>query len=148
MRIDGELTLFALEALPVGATIIDSITNIWKKTSESRWRNQYDSLLSSEYLDDRYGPLMKVTESLEPVSEVVDMVEDSPVKNDPINPDHYTAFPVEVIEITERLNFCRGNVVKYVARAGLKSGSPEIEDLRKAKWYLDREIRRVELTLG
>lgn len=56
------------------------------------------------------------------------------------HPDHYTQFPVEVIEITERLNFCMGNVVKYVLRADYK-GKP-IEDLKKARWYLDREIAR------
>ena len=65
--------------------------------------------------------------------------------NDAVNhPVHYNAYPVEVIEITEHLNFCRGNVVKYVARAGLKSKDNEIEDLEKAKWYLNREIERVK----
>lgn len=61
------------------------------------------------------------------------------------NPAHYTAYPVEVIELTEHLNFCRGNVVKYVARAGLKDAGTEVEDLRKAQWYLEREIKRLEL---
>ena len=65
--------------------------------------------------------------------------------NDAVNhPAHYNAYPVEVIEITEHLNFCRGNVVKYVARAGLKSKDNEIEDLEKAKWYLNREIERLK----
>lgn len=54
------------------------------------------------------------------------------------HPSHYTQFPVEVIEITERLNFCLGNVVKYVCRADFK-GRP-LEDLKKAAWYLQREI--------
>jgi hypothetical protein len=57
---------------------------------------------------------------------------------------HYTSYPVEVIQITEHLNFCRGNAVKYIARAGLKNPEKEIEDLRKARWYLDREIARLE----
>lgn len=62
---------------------------------------------------------------------------------DPVNsPPHYLAYPVEVIEVTEHLNFCKGNVVKYVLRADYK-GNP-IEDLRKARWYLDREISRLE----
>jgi hypothetical protein len=60
------------------------------------------------------------------------------------HPEHYTSYPVEVIQITEHLNFCRGNVVKYVARAGLKDFDKEIEDLKKARWYLDREIARME----
>lgn len=63
------------------------------------------------------------------------------------HPEHYTRFKgVEVIDITEQLNFNRGNVVKYVARAGAKAGSDEKEDLRKAEWYLRREIERVGAT--
>lgn len=60
------------------------------------------------------------------------------------HPKHYTRFKgVEVIDITEQLNFNRGNVVKYVTRAGAKVGSDEKEDLRKAEWYLRREIKRL-----
>lgn len=59
------------------------------------------------------------------------------------HPSHYTAYPVEAIEVTEQLNFCRGNVVKYVMRAGLKDPATEIEDLQKAAWYLNREITRL-----
>lgn len=49
----------------------------------------------------------------------------------------------EVIDITEHLNFCRGNVLKYVARAGNKDPDKELEDLEKARFYLDREIERL-----
>ena len=49
---------------------------------------------------------------------------------------------VECIQITEHMNFCLGNAIKYIWRAGLKSNS-EIEDLRKARWYIDREIQRI-----
>lgn len=64
---------------------------------------------------------------------------------DPVaRPAHYTAHPsgVECIQITEHLNFCLGNAVKYIWRAGLKEGSDEIQDLRKARWYIEREIDR------
>jgi len=62
---------------------------------------------------------------------------------DPVhNPVHYKQFPVEVIEITEHLNFCLGNVVKYVCRADFKGN--KLEDLKKARWYLDREISNLE----
>lgn len=63
---------------------------------------------------------------------------------DPIQPPHYD-FPggVRVFDLTQHLNFCRGNVIKYVARAGRKL-TCELEDLRKAKWYLEQEIARVE----
>lgn len=62
---------------------------------------------------------------------------------DPVNhPDHYLFDNgVEVIDLTEQLNFNCGNVVKYVARAGRKTESP-LEDLEKARFYLNREIAR------
>lgn len=65
--------------------------------------------------------------------------------NDAVNhPAHYNAYPVEVIVLTECMNFNRGNAVKYIARAGLKSKDTEIEDLEKAKWFIEREIERVK----
>ena len=64
--------------------------------------------------------------------------------NDNVNhPKHYTQHPsgVECIEITEHFNFNIGNAVKYCWRAGLKG--EQVEDLRKARWYIDREISRI-----
>lgn len=64
---------------------------------------------------------------------------------DPVDhPIHYNSHPsgVEVIRITEHLNFCLGNSVKYILRADHK-GRP-VEDLKKAVWYLQREILRRE----
>jgi hypothetical protein len=63
---------------------------------------------------------------------------------DPINPDHYNNHPsgIECIQITEHFNYCRGNAIKYLWRAGEKGDA--IEDLRKARWYVDREIQRLE----
>jgi hypothetical protein len=60
------------------------------------------------------------------------------------HPAHYTTHPsgVECIDIVEHMNFCRGNAIKYIWRAGMK-GDP-VEDLQKARWYLDREIARIE----
>lgn len=66
------------------------------------------------------------------------------MSHDVVNhPIHYTGHPsgVECIQITEHMNFCRGNAIKYVWRAGEKDD--EIEDLKKARWYLDREISRL-----
>ena len=59
------------------------------------------------------------------------------------HPPHYTQHPsgVECIQVTEHMNFCRGNAIKYIWRAGDKSD--EVEDLKKARWYLDREIDRL-----
>ena len=66
--------------------------------------------------------------------------------SDPVNhPAHYEmSNGAEVIDITENLNFNRGNAVKYIARAGRKGYDKELEDLLKAEWYLDREIVRVQ----
>ena len=60
------------------------------------------------------------------------------------HPAHYKmANGVEVIQLTEQLNFCRGNAVKYICRAGKKDKATEIEDLLKARWYINREIERL-----
>jgi hypothetical protein len=67
--------------------------------------------------------------------------------HDPVNhPSHYTSHPsgIEAIEVCEHMNFCVGNAIKYLFRAGLKEGVDPIEDLKKARWYRDREIERRE----
>ena len=63
---------------------------------------------------------------------------------DAINPPHYKEHPsgIECIRITEHMSFCLGNAVKYIWRADLKGDA--IEDLRKARWYIDREIEKRE----
>lgn len=61
------------------------------------------------------------------------------------HPKHYRMYPnFEVIDVTEHLNFNRGNIVKYVLRAGHKSSETELDDLLKAQWYIEREVYRVE----
>ena len=68
--------------------------------------------------------------------------------HDPVNhPRHYTAHPsgVECIQITEHMGFTLGNAMKYIWRADLKAG---VEDLKKARWYLDREIAKREASHG
>ena len=63
------------------------------------------------------------------------------------HPAHYAngwSNGAEVVDITEHLSFCAGNVVKYVCRAGRKDPDKHIEDLEKARWYLEREIERVK----
>lgn len=71
------------------------------------------------------------------------------------NPQHYTDSKIEVIDYIEdkNLGFCLGNVIKYVSRAGRKHSVDKtdkektIEDLKKAKWYLDRRIKELEKDL-
>jgi hypothetical protein len=64
---------------------------------------------------------------------------------DPIaRPKHYASHPsgLDCIVIAEHMNFCVGNAIKYLWRAGLKGS--HLEDLKKARWYVDREIARLE----
>lgn len=72
------------------------------------------------------------------------------MKKDNINhPSHYTSHPsgIECIDIAEHHDFCIGNAIKYLWRAGLKSEDgiskkeKQIEDLKKAIWYIKREIK-------
>ena len=67
---------------------------------------------------------------------------------DPVNhPKHYTEHPsgVECIQITEHMGFNLGNALKYIWRCDLKKDA--VEDLRKARWYIDREIaKRTKIT--
>jgi len=67
------------------------------------------------------------------------MADDDPVDH----PRHYRVHPsgVECITVTEHFNFNRGNAIKYIWRAGEKGN--ELEDLKKAEWYLRREIARL-----
>lgn len=62
------------------------------------------------------------------------------------HPSHYTDGNIEVMDFIEdkQLNFARGNVIKYVSRAGKKDPNKELEDLKKSMWYLNREIERLE----
>jgi hypothetical protein len=64
------------------------------------------------------------------------------------HPVHYTSHPsgLETIQITEHMNFCLGNAIKYVMRSELKG--KQIEDLKKAIWYINREIERLEKQNG
>lgn len=67
------------------------------------------------------------------------------------HPAHYhAAGGYEVIEIIEAwgLNFARGNALKYLARAGLKDPRTERQDLKKALWYIERELERLEREAG
>ena len=66
-----------------------------------------------------------------------------------INPSHYQLGDgIQVIDITEKLGFLEGNVVKYVCRAGKKDGEDILDDLYKARWYLERQIEIEEALSG
>lgn len=66
--------------------------------------------------------------------------------DDPVNhPKWYVSDPsgIECIQITQHRNFCIGNAIKYLWRAGLKDKSTTIQDLLKAIWYIECEINRL-----
>jgi len=59
------------------------------------------------------------------------------------NPKHYTSHPsgIECIQVVEHMNFNVGNAIKYLWRTDHKNG---LEDLKKAAWYINREIAKKE----
>jgi RNA polymerase sigma factor (sigma-70 family) len=63
-----------------------------------------------------------------------------------VEPAHYRDLSPEPIEVIERwqLDFCLGNALKYLARAGRKGGEAELDDLKKAAWYLQRRFKQLE----
>ena len=64
--------------------------------------------------------------------------------NDNVNhPSHYTQWPVEVINLTERETFLIGNILKYALRAGAKDGATYGEDMAKALWYARRHVNNI-----
>jgi Protein of unknwon function (DUF3310) len=71
----------------------------------------------------------------------------APALSDLVNhPPHYKdrVPSIECIEVTKHFNFCRGNAIKYIWRAGMKEGGSEAEDLEKAIWYLKCEIESLK----
>jgi hypothetical protein len=84
----------------------------------------------------------------EAIKEWVDLKEDEEIVDIVNKPPHYTEHPsgIECIQVTEHMGFNLGNAIKYIWRCDLKKDA--IEDLKKAKWYIDREIdRRVKHNL-
>ena len=87
-----------------------------------------------------------IRDSAKPLSEAIKEWIDSDQSewaNDSIHkPKHYTEHPsgIECIQVTEHMGFNLGNAIKYIWRCDLKKDA--IEDLKKAKWYIDREINK------
>lgn len=72
--------------------------------------------------------------------------ENKTVTKDAVNPDYYNDTKIAPIDVIEDwgLGFHLGSVLKYIKRAGKKPGNSEIQDLKKIRWYLDRQISRLE----
>ena len=74
-------------------------------------------------------------------------IADKGTQPDNVNhPNHYANGRIEVIDFIEDkgLGFHLGNAVKYISRAGRKNPDKTVEDLRKAVWYINRQIERLE----
>lgn len=95
-----------------------------------------------------WDPYSGSFKSVPPRAEESDVVSRETAQRDEAvdHPAHYGGAdnPYEVIKVLEAwdLGFHRGNVVKYIARAGRKGD--EVEDLKKASWYLQRRIQQIE----
>ena len=87
-----------------------------------------------------------IREASKPLSEAVkEWVDCKDEETDVVNkPPHYTEHPsgIECIQVTEHMGFNLGNAIKYIWRCDLKKDA--IEDLKKAKWYIEREIDKRE----
>ena len=99
-----------------------------------------DFLEVSDYELDKAIKLIQESEELDKAHNTDKLV-------DAVNhPSHYTDGKIEVIDYIEdkKLNFNRGNAIKYISRAGKKDKSKEVEDLEKAVFYINREINRLK----
>lgn len=117
-----------------------------KEKAQGRWPKYCPECLP------KYSKVPKKKEvAVEPVEQtIIEKVEpevkavELPKQEDVINhPSHYTRGKIEVIDFIEdqQLPYHLGNVIKYIARAGYKGD--KLEDLKKARWYLDRYIKGV-----
>ena len=111
-----------------------------KEKAQGRWPKYCPECLP------KYSKVPKKKEvAVEPAEQTIEeQVVELPKKEDVINhPSHYTRGKIEVIDFIEdqQLPYHLGNVIKYIARAGYKGD--KLEDLKKARWYLDRYINEV-----
>jgi hypothetical protein len=139
------------EFMPKG--MVDKV-RLYGETEEEVTEAAFDWLAGHDFRLRNKESFGKKIRHLDLVEDVEEYAEDIRALNahyaeiaagDPVErPAHYTRFGAELIEITEWLNFNRGNAVKYLARAGSKHPSRELEDLKKALWYVQREIDRIQ----
>ena len=107
-------------------------------------------LVKGEWCDGCEGCALKIC-STEECVELVRMwlegkCKDNPPADNVNHPSHYSSGSIEVIDFIEdkELGFHLGNAVKYISRAGRKDANKTIEDLRKATWYINRQIQILE----
>jgi len=99
---------------------------------------QMDRIMGRESLNDQYAEIEQVRQQTDSLPEF---------KHDFVNhPKHYCGHPsgIECIEITRHHDFAIGNAIKYLWRVGLKDSDNEIQDLKKAVWYIQDKISQLE----
>lgn len=144
---------------------VDQVTFFLYKRGTVKWHHEkeeyevgvvVDGDSSATFFDAAELELESVYEALsaKPVEETspIEAQVDSRLEDVVNHPSHYAdgwSNGAEVVDITEHLNFNRGNAVKYLSRAGKKGGpEKELEDLQKALWYVTREVQRLGGTVG
>ena len=117
-------------------------------------------LVNSRLNNDEEGKKSAISEMETAMCDVMQLLKcfidrkDKEQKTDNVNhPAHYTWLKdlcgIEVIDITRHMNFCLGNAIKYILRAGHKKDASltdtdkQVEDLNKAIWYIKDEIKRI-----
>ena len=107
-------------------------TVLWQR------HTQPEELPFMDSLNDQYAEIEQVRQQVNSLPEF---------KHDFVNhPKHYCDHPsgIECIEITRHHDFAIGNAIKYLWRAGLKDSDNEIQDLKKAVWYIQDKIAQLE----
>lgn len=111
-----------------------------KEKAQGRWPKYCPECLPKYSKVPKKKEVQTIVEKVEPEAKNIEL----PKKEDVINhPSHYTRGKIEVIDFIEdqQLPYHLGNVIKYISRAGHKGD--KLEDLKKARWYLDRYINEV-----
>lgn len=125
------------------------------------WNDAHDLDRQDGYLGamDELVRMIDTYLSIYEESEKIKRVAGEKPKNDPVNhPSHYTDGNIEVITFIEDKGliegFCKGNAIKYISRAGKKESAAlqidekELQDIKKARWYLDYLIGYYERKKG
>lgn len=100
-----------------------------------------------EYANERYLNQLPFRDTelskKEDATTLLDFIKENPIYDSVKKAKHYNSYiGIEVIELVKQMNFCRGNAVKYLTRAAFKG--TELEDLKKAQYYINCEIERME----
>jgi len=129
--------LIKTEAVMKALGTTKSYTYVLMSKARSAYAQEHGHTISSKMANmRRLARRIEVARTIEALPVAVDTSTPDPVNH----PAHYTAGGIETIDFIEakKLGYNLGNVVKYITRSGHKGN--QLEDLRKAQWYLSREI--------